>query len=330
VEVEALFAQTLAEDYESEDAWNAIASLRQNGSREIFDRAAAWCVSEDPLKRARAADILCQLRRPTSNDERVFCDESFDLMAALLSKENKLRALESAVFALGHLGDERAVPLILNYVDHADADVRFAVAFALGCVSNDPRSVEGLLKLIGDPRAKTRDWAVFGIAWADADSEEIRRTLLRCLDDEDEDVREEAAVGLGKRRDERLVPKLLEMLEQPELKVRVAEAASALLGLDSDPPSWAQRTTRLPSPASSPQVRGRPPGRPARAFEKFRALNRLSICDLLQAPPPPPIRNRPIGLPHLATPRQPPSAPPLYGGSNEFGARFRRHGSTSG
>jgi HEAT repeat protein len=238
VELEALFAQTLAEDYESEDAWNAVARLRQNGNREIFDRAAAWCVSEDPLKRARAADILCQLRRSSSSDEGLFRDESFDLIADLLSKENNLRALESAVFALGHLGDERAVPLILNYLDHADADVRFAVAFALGCFSNDPRSVEGLLKLASDPGAETRDWAVFGIGFADADSEEIRRTLLRCLDDECEDVREEAAVGLGKRRDERLIPKLLKMLDQPGLKVRVAEAASALLGLDSDPPSW--------------------------------------------------------------------------------------------
>ena len=127
VEIEALFAQTLAEDYESEDAWNAVGTLRVNRNREIFDRAAAWCVSEDPIKRARAADILYQLRQATSRDE------SFDLIAALLSKENNLQALGSAIFALGHLGDERAVPLIFNHVNHADTDVRFAVAFALGC-----------------------------------------------------------------------------------------------------------------------------------------------------------------------------------------------------
>jgi HEAT repeat protein len=168
----------------------------------------------------------------------LFRDESFDLIAALLPKENNVRALGSAIFALGHLGDERAVPLIFNHVNHADTDVRFAVAFALGCFSNDPRSVEGLLKLAMDPCAKTRDWAVFGIAFADADSEEIRRMLLRSLDDEDEKVREEAAVGLGKRRDERVIPKLLEMLDQPEVKMRVGEAASALLGLNADPPSW--------------------------------------------------------------------------------------------
>jgi len=71
-----------------------------------------------------------------------------------------------------------------------------------------------------------------------ADSPEIREALLRCLSDPNENVREEAAVGLGKRRDRRMIPGLLKMLEDPGLKVRVAEAAAALLGMDKDPPDW--------------------------------------------------------------------------------------------
>lgn len=115
------------------------------------------------------------------------------------------------------------------------------MAFALGCFPNDPQSVKGLLELTADVDAEVRDWAVFGVGvQGDADSPEIRETLLRCLDDEDENVREEAAVGLGKRQDRRLIPKLLAMLdaEAPELKVRVAEAAAAFLGLPKDPPTW--------------------------------------------------------------------------------------------
>ena len=72
----------------------------------------------------------------------------------------------------------------------------------------------------------------------DADSPEIRTALLRCLDDANEDVREEAALGLGKRRDQRLLPRLQTMLDEGGLKVRVAEAAAALLGLDQEPPEW--------------------------------------------------------------------------------------------
>ncbi|MGI9072820.1 MAG: hypothetical protein ACR2JB_16255 [Bryobacteraceae bacterium] len=58
------------------------------------------------------------------------------------------------------------------------------------------------------------------------------------MEDTNEDVREEAAVGLGKRRDQRLVPKLRTMLDEPALKVRVADAAAALLRLTEDSPEW--------------------------------------------------------------------------------------------
>jgi HEAT repeat protein len=72
----------------------------------------------------------------------------------------------------------------------------------------------------------------------DADSQEIRDALLCRLADTDEDVREEAAVGLGRRKDLRLIPTLRSMLGAAVLKERVAEAASALLGLPEDPPDW--------------------------------------------------------------------------------------------
>jgi HEAT repeat protein len=96
-----------------------------------------------------------------------------------------------------------------------------------------------LLKLTSDPDEEIRDWAVFGLGvLGNADSPEIREALLRCLTDANENVREEAAVGLGKRRDKRLIPVLLTMLEDPNIKVRVAEAAAALLGMDKDPKEW--------------------------------------------------------------------------------------------
>jgi hypothetical protein len=249
-EVEALFAQTLLGEYEGSDAWAAVDALRQDGSREIFEHAAAWRLSDDPLKRARAVDILCQLRHAPAADlpaektiwlkpEWMFREESCTLVAKMLENEQDPVVLDSAICALGHLGNAEAVPAILRYQDHPAETIRFAVTFALGCFPNDPQSVDGLLKLTSDTDAHVRDWAVFGLGvQGDADSFEIREALLRRLDDADEDVRVEAAVGLGKRQDQRLIPRLRTMLDEPELKLRVAEAASALLGLDEDPPEW--------------------------------------------------------------------------------------------
>src|SRR5579863_9293701 len=118
-EIEALFARTLLGDYENEDAWTAVSELHQNGSREIFECAAAWCGSDDPLKRARAAAILCQLRRalpdelkahiPWPKPEWMFRDESYALITKMLETERDPMVLNAAIHALGHLHNATAI-----------------------------------------------------------------------------------------------------------------------------------------------------------------------------------------------------------------------------
>ena len=103
----------------------------------------------------------------------------------MLENEQDPMVLDSAISALGHLDNARAVPLILRYQDHLDENVRLAVTFALGCFPNDPQSVYGLLKLTSDADADVRDWGVFGLGvQGDADSPEIREARLRFLDDD--------------------------------------------------------------------------------------------------------------------------------------------------
>jgi membrane protease YdiL (CAAX protease family) len=41
--------------------------------------------------------------------------------------------VDSAICALGHLDNAKAIPLVLRYQDHLDENIRFAVTFALGC-----------------------------------------------------------------------------------------------------------------------------------------------------------------------------------------------------
>ena len=231
--IQDLFAQTLIGDYKSEEAWAAVHALRLDGSREVFEHAADWCEAGDPRKRARAAGILGQLRGYAQPEM------SYELIVKMVENEQDAGVLDSAISALGHLANPKAIPIILRYQDHPERDVRFAVAFALGCFPNDPESIGALMKLTSDSSSGVRDWAVFGLGvMGDADSPEIREALLRCLNDADEDVREEAAVGLGKRRDQRLIPKLLAMLDDAGLTVRVADAAVALLALDRVPEEW--------------------------------------------------------------------------------------------
>jgi len=242
-EIQRLFEQTLLGDYEDKEPWDAVSALRSNGNREIFETAGSWLKESNPLKRARAAAILAQLQAPSEEHmkepEWLFRDETFPLLVELLEQESNATVLGSGIAALGHLYNEAAIPVIVRYKDHPDQDVRFSVAFALGNFPNEPLAAATLIPLTRDEDSDVRDWAVFGLGvLGDIDSAEIRDALLQRLLDPDEDVREEAAVGLGKRQDLRLLPTLRRMLQAPELKVRVAEAASAMLGLAEDPADW--------------------------------------------------------------------------------------------
>jgi len=242
-ELHQLFQQTLQGEYEDKEPWDAVSKIRSNGSREAFSIAAEWLKDKSALRRARAAAILSQLRLPcevpTEKSEWPFRDEAYPLIAEMLNGENDPMVLDSGIAALGHLDNPAAIPTIASYAAHSDENVRFSVAYALGHFPNNAEAVSNLIFLTHDDDSDVRDWAVFGLGvQGDADSPEIRDVLVERIADCDEDVREEALVGLSKRRDLRALPVLRSLLDTQELKVRVAEAASAMLGLPSDPEDW--------------------------------------------------------------------------------------------
>jgi HEAT repeat protein len=205
----------------------------------VFDISATWSKSADPLKRARGVDVLAQLGKIPPNAVNSFPDESYAIVSELVQHEKDIVPLNSAIAALGHLDNDAAVPLIAQFHDHQNANIRFSVACSLGSFPNSDLSVSTLLILMEDSDSEIRDWATFGLGVLGVqDSPEIRDALFRRLTDEDENVREEAMVGLGKRKDRRVLPILTAAVQEPEIDIRVAEAASLLLGMESDPEDW--------------------------------------------------------------------------------------------
>lgn len=209
--IDKLFSDTLRGGYDDDLPWKAIHSLRKMGCRAVFDKAVMWSSCASPLKRARGAAVLAQLgrygrpgKRHTS-PEWMFRVESLDLITQLIKGEEDDFALGSQIAALGHFDNAAAVPHIVAFADHHNEDVRFQVACALGCYPDDPLSISVLQKLMEDTDRDVRNWAIFGLGvQGNADSEEIRLSFLRHLDDPFLDARIEAAAALGKRHDARL------------------------------------------------------------------------------------------------------------------------------
>jgi HEAT repeat protein len=239
VDIDDLFARTLCGDYDDDAPWQAVQSLRYLGTREIFDRAANWVESAEPLKRARGLDVLAQLGKTAEHPSNSFPQECYELVSKTLQREREFQPLRSAISALGHLDDPRAVPLAAPFHTDPRAEIRFDVACALGSFPNDTLSVKTLIALMDDVDSDVRDWATFGVGvLGDQDSVELREALYRRLNDSDPDASEEAVVGLAKRQDLRVLPKLIELLTQASISSRAAEAACMLLGLNHDREEW--------------------------------------------------------------------------------------------
>jgi HEAT repeat protein len=239
MDIESLFAETLMGAYDDDAPWEAVNKLRSLGSREVFDKAASWCRSQSPLQRARGADVLAQLGKTIDHRFNSFPEESFAVVAELVENEKLPEPLGSGIHALGHIGESRAVPIIMRYRSHSDSSVRFAVACACGSYPNEKLSVDTLLELMRDEDDDVRDWATFGLGTCSkADNPQIRDALFHALSDSCEDASSEALVGLANRHDRRALPELLARLQKPDVDYYTSEAACEMLGDCDVPETW--------------------------------------------------------------------------------------------
>jgi hypothetical protein len=77
----------------------------------------------------------------------------------------------------------------------------------------DRKAVRTLIELSADPDADIRDWATFGLAQQiGTNTREVREALYARVEDEDDDTRAEALMGLARRRDERVSVPLIKEL----------------------------------------------------------------------------------------------------------------------
>ena len=237
--IDEVFAKTLLGGYDDDAPWTAVHELQELGSREVLLRAAEWCRSGEPLKRARGAEILAQLGRTADHSTNNFQDDCFAIVFSLTESEMESEPLRSAIYAIGHIGDPRGVPIVSRFKNHPVAEIRFAVACALGSFTEDPNAVDALVYLTRDEDEDVRNWATFAVgALGKSDSPAIRDALIERLDDSFEDARHEAIVGLARLKDERVLPALIADLEQDEVADLVIEAGLEMLGLSGTAEEW--------------------------------------------------------------------------------------------
>jgi hypothetical protein len=210
-----------------DEYWEIVRELHARGDAEVF-ALAAELASSDGRDRIVGLDVLGQLG---FNDNYPWLDQSLPLIVEA-TRSDDLEVVESAITALGHLGDPRALDAILRHLDSPADEVRFSVAYALPSSAGepaDPRAVAALIALSEDRDPETRDWATFGLgSLLVVDSPKVRNALAARIDDQDSDSSGEALVGLARRKDARCFEAIQRGLQTPDVGNLIIEAAAEL------------------------------------------------------------------------------------------------------
>jgi HEAT repeat protein len=233
---EELFQASFLSDREDDTAWDAVRILRRRGTEEVFQLAVQYCKSAVPLERARGLDVLAQLGAGKARSERPHFDESVAVAVEHLHDEDAL-VVNSAAWALAHLGGDTAISALIPMREDPDPSVRWAVANGLnGSERGD--AIAAIVELMDDVDHNVRDWATFALGTqCPVDSPEIREALRKRLDDSFEEARDEAVWGLAQHKDRLGLKMLTDRLSADEWIAGDKMAAAFTLKVRLDTPA---------------------------------------------------------------------------------------------
>jgi hypothetical protein len=223
------------------DRWKYIGELQRRGTEETLAAADALTRSASSRERVLGASILGQIgyADPFSEPQAAIRRRAVARLGELTRSDAAADVVRSAITGLGHHHDPAGLDAVLAHAASPIADIREAVASAIPGAAGSAleslpaataeRMLATQIALSDDENGDVRDWALFGLGvQGDLDTPEIRNVLARHLDDPHEDAREEALVGLARRRDERAFPVVLAGLTPATATTRIVEAAAHL------------------------------------------------------------------------------------------------------
>ncbi len=135
-----------------------------------------------------------------------------ELLQRLNDKDSKGR--EEALYALGELGDIRAVEPLIDMLEDPSFRVRRGAAVALGWLK-DKRAVEPLLKYL--KKAQASEFSSITYALSELkDTKAVEPLIKMALESKSQQIRKPCIRALGKMNDKRAIIPLIEILTKNE------------------------------------------------------------------------------------------------------------------
>jgi hypothetical protein len=217
--VSDLIELALGDDLESSPG---LLVLQRLASREVFDSAVQLCQSK--IAKDRALGVLILMRVPGLTH----LNEAVEVVTAVADREADETVMAPLAYALRHLDVPNRSAFLRRAAKSKDPLTRFAVAFSLADLI-DEIAIQTKIALSRDADEDVRDWATFNLHLG-LDSErrnrkEIKDAFYARINDPHAETRYEAIVGLAMCKDARVLPLLIEALEQKDVWDLAIEAA---------------------------------------------------------------------------------------------------------
>ena len=169
--------------------------------------------SGSSTRRWQAAFELAKQLNNMDREDRAEIDRLVPEMVDTFSEAERddPRVRRYLALALGHVGDPRAVPALLEALSDDDPETRIYAIWALGSVG-DERAVEPLIEFVQHDDPGIRKMAVYSLGTLGA--AEARPMLQAALGDYEMDVAWNAAMALAKLGDGSGRDRILQMLDR--------------------------------------------------------------------------------------------------------------------
>jgi HEAT repeat protein len=236
--------EQLAELLHSEDEDRRYVAARALADRHPQSLDLLYRLTDDPRPRVRAVACFALGQTWFVDEQRrwepVVYPESIRIALHRMENDEDADVRGAAASVFGQLKPPEALPQLCTAALDPSGEVRFHVAAALGSYYFDTgppewesykaQVTQTLLRLMDDPDDDVRDWATFAMNTGGHDTPEVRERLWKALDDPNPDVRGEAAAALAEFGDTTLIPRLEQLLWEDEKLSPCYFAAAARLG----------------------------------------------------------------------------------------------------
>ncbi|MDZ4836812.1 MAG: hypothetical protein SGJ27_23775 [Candidatus Melainabacteria bacterium] len=189
----------------------------------------AFEIGKKLVRSKLAAERIIGIKTLAREHSEEFLPKSAPILLKCLENESDDHVLEVLAFATMHLNIEGRWKFLKPHADNPSEAVRLAIASSLGG-EEDRDSISTLIKLTRDPCDDIRNWATFSLGiLCKQNTERVRAALFARVNDEHDELRHEAILGLAVRKDHRVWDIITdELLSGPRIWGRTLEAVVEL------------------------------------------------------------------------------------------------------